>query len=406
MKTFKEHIEESDIFYLGEEVTPKQLSDIRTSINKQFSSLGIRVDLDTRHFKKRVDDKRNVKPISSAELIGVFKRASKKWKSKKFTNTILTTVDPVTGNKDKQAVIHDKQTDINIAAVLDTNNKIPEFIIKTILRKKEFGTRSPRLDVQMKTFLEYARDYRKEYDNYHARPEQRERNAARLRARRLMVKSGKVEKFDKMDVHHKDNDPLNNEEDNLEVTTQTWNRTEPRLRKEEVNEFQMSGRQQIVQIQKYLDDMRVSGDGTSKGVNVAKKKSIEKRFNLKDVKLDKNGKLISYKTDRGQLISANECDCFDHELTEAEYQGRKVKLNEPTRAPTGDRKKFYVYVKNDKGNIIKLGFGDPNSEIKRDDPKRRAAFRSRHSCDDDIGPKWKARYWSCYQWRAGAKVDN
>ena len=148
MKTFKEHIEESDIFYLGEDVTPKQLIDIRTSINKQFSSLGIRVDLDTRHFKKRVDDKRNVKPISSAELIGVFKRAAKKWKSKKFTDTILTTVDPVTGNKDKQAVIHDKQTDINIAAVLDTTgSRMPEFIIKTILRKKEFGTRSPRLDV-------------------------------------------------------------------------------------------------------------------------------------------------------------------------------------------------------------------------------------------------------------------
>ena len=148
MKTFKEHIEESDIFYLGEEVTPKQLIDIRTSINKQFSSLGIQVDLDTRHFKKRVDDKRNVKPISSAELIGVFKRAAKKWKSKKFTDTILTTVDPVTGNKDKQAVIHDKQTDINIAAVLDTTgSRMPEFIIKTILRKKEFGTRSPRLDV-------------------------------------------------------------------------------------------------------------------------------------------------------------------------------------------------------------------------------------------------------------------
>ena len=148
MKTFKEHIEESDIFYLGEDVTPKQLIDIRKSINKQFSSLGIQVDLDTRHFKKRVDDKRNVKPISSAELIGVFKRAAKKWKSKKFTDTILTTVDPVTGNKDKQAVIHDKQTDINIAAVLDTTgSRMPEFIIKTILRKKEFGTRSQRLDV-------------------------------------------------------------------------------------------------------------------------------------------------------------------------------------------------------------------------------------------------------------------
>ena len=43
--------------------------------------------------------------------------------------------------------------------------------------------------------------------------------------------------------------------------------------------------------------------------------------------------------------------------------------------------------------------------INRDDPEKRKAFRARHSCDDP-GPKWKARYWSCYQWRAGAKVDN
>jgi hypothetical protein len=78
------------------------------------------------------------------------------------------------------------------------------------------------------------RNYRNEYDNYHARPEQREKNAARLRARRLMVKNGKVTKFDDMDVHHKDNNPLNNEEENLEVTTKKWNRTEPRLRKEDV----------------------------------------------------------------------------------------------------------------------------------------------------------------------------
>ena len=81
--------------------------------------------------------------------------------------------------------------------------------------------------------IEEARDYRKEYDDYHSKPEQRERNAARLRARRQMVKDGKVKKFDKKDVHHKDNDPLNNEKDNLAVTTQNWNRSEPRLRKEE-----------------------------------------------------------------------------------------------------------------------------------------------------------------------------
>ena len=76
------------------------------------------------------------------------------------------------------------------------------------------------------------RNYRKEYDNYHSKPEQREKNAARLRARRLMVKKGKVKKNDKMDVHHKDNNPLNNDPKNLSVTTQKYNRTEPRLREE------------------------------------------------------------------------------------------------------------------------------------------------------------------------------
>ena len=88
----------------------------------------------------------------------------------------------------------------------------------------------------------------------------------------------------------------------------------------------------------------------------------------------------------------------------AEYQGKKVTLNDPIRSSDG-KKKFYVYVKNEKGNVIKLGFGDPNMEIKRDDPARRKSFRARHNCDDP-GPKYKARYWSCMQWRAGAKVDN
>tara|TARA_Y100000004_G_scaffold70382_1_gene79093 strand:- start:6318 stop:6650 length:333 start_codon:yes stop_codon:yes gene_type:complete len=97
-------------------------------------------------------------------------------------------------------------------------------------------------------------------------------------------------------------------------------------------------------------------------------------------------------------------DCYNHQITEAEYKGRKVKLNKPMRSNDG-KKKFYVYVKNEKGNIIKLGFGDPNMEIKRDDPKRRKSFRARHNCDNP-GPKYKARYWSCYQWRAGAKVKS
>lgn len=83
-------------------------------------------------------------------------------------------------------------------------------------------------------------------------------------------------------------------------------------------------------------------------------------------------------------------------LLETEYQGRSVKLNSPF---SGDSKhKRYVYVKNDKGNIIKLGFGDPNMEIKRDNPDRRKSYRARHHCDTDPGPKWKANYWSCRFW--------
>lgn len=77
-------------------------------------------------------------------------------------------------------------------------------------------------------------------------------------------------------------------------------------------------------------------------------------------------------------------------------------LNKPFRTPNGP-KKFSVYVKNEKGNVVKVNFGDPNMEIKRDDPARRKNFRARHNCANP-GPKWKARYWSCYQWRAGAPV--
>ena len=94
---------------------------------------------------------------------------------------------------------------------------------------------------------------------------------------------------------------------------------------------------------------------------------------------------------------------FRKYISEAEYQGKKVELDNPFRTPDGP-KKFSVYVKNEKGNVVKVNFGDPNMEIKRDDPARRKSFRARHNCDDP-GPKWKARYWSCYQWRANAPVN-
>jgi len=89
------------------------------------------------------------------------------------------------------------------------------------------------------------------------------------------------------------------------------------------------------------------------------------------------------------------------QLTEAEYQGRKVKLG---KIMQGDIKKFKVYVKNDKGKVVKVnfGFGGKSAHgkrmvIKKNNPARRRSFRARHNCDNP-GPKWKPRYWACRTW--------
>jgi len=94
----------------------------------------------------------------------------------------------------------------------------------------------------------------------------------------------------------------------------------------------------------------------------------------------------------------------ENDLFEAEYQGRKVKLNKPMR---GDVKKFKVYVNNDKGNVIKVNFGhggtsakakgEKTMKIRKSNPKARKSFRARHNCKNP-GPKTKARYWSCKAW--------
>ena len=90
-------------------------------------------------------------------------------------------------------------------------------------------------------------------------------------------------------------------------------------------------------------------------------------------------------------------------ITEAEYQGKKVKLNDPIR---GGSKKFYVYVKNDKGNVVKVSFGDSTGlSIKRDDPERRKAFRARHNCDQKKD-KTTPGYWSCKFWEKGKSVTD
>ena len=101
-----------------------------------------------------------------------------------------------------------------------------------------------------------ARDYKKEYANYHSRPDQIKRRAARNAARRLL--RGRKELTDEKDVHHKDNNPLNNDKSNLSIVTQHYNRREPRLRvKEDLRKWFGKG--------KKGDWVRVGTDGEIKG---------------------------------------------------------------------------------------------------------------------------------------------
>ena len=97
-----------------------------------------------------------------------------------------------------------------------------------------------------------------------------------------------------------------------------------------------------------------------------------------------------------ELFYDSMCGCEDL-ISEAEYKGRKVKLNK--RLP-GDVKKFKAFVKGcgkDKKRVTKINFGDKNMKIKKSNPKRRKSFRARHKCKT-AKDKCTARYWSCKAW--------
>ena len=100
---------------------------------------------------------------------------------------------------------------------------------------------------------------------------------------------------------------------------------------------------------------------------------------------------IEFMKEYQQQLNESTCDC----MLEAKYQGRTVSLGKPMR---GDSKKFKVYVKNPKtGKVVKVNFGAKGMNIKKNNPKRRSAFRARHNCKNP-GPRTKARYWSCRKW--------
>ena len=112
-----------------------------------------------------------------------------------------------------------------------------------------------------------------------------------------------------------------------------------------------------------------------------------------------NHELVILEADEFALDVMEHCGCQyiddEKEIDEAEYQGREVKLGKPM---SGDVKKYKVYVKDPKtGNVKKVNFGDPNMQIRRDNPEARKNFRARHNCADKKD-RTKAGYWSCRMW--------
>jgi hypothetical protein len=204
-----------------EDITKRDLDQIEKYADKLFGAVGIDVEF-TRHFMDRVNDTRNKTPITTSELVRLFKQSYKKFGKK------IARLGP-----DAEAVINDMKTNINMPFVLDLKGGELELIAKTVMRKKDFKTSGPKL-----AFEELSeRNYRKEYDNYQGTPEQIARRSSRNKARRVMGDKTKMG----MDVGHKDNDPMNNDPENLRNEDPSKNRREPRLReKEEIDELSSS----------------------------------------------------------------------------------------------------------------------------------------------------------------------
>jgi hypothetical protein len=135
--------------------------------------------------------------------------------------------------------------------------------------------------------------------------------------------------------------------------------------------------------------------------------SVEKRTIIQ-ISEDQFQRLFEYNEETPVLIYEDESGSVQNTnfestnmLNEAEYQGRKVQLG---KIMQGDIKKFKVYVKNDKGKVVKVnfGFGGKSAKgkrmvIKKNNPARRKSFRARHNCANP-GPRWKPRYWACRTW--------
>jgi hypothetical protein len=147
---------------------------------------------------------------------------------------------------------------------------------------------------------------------------------------------------------------------------------------------------------KYPNCVKKEADETNEASSPAQQAAIA--INMKKKGISPKNETL-YEDEYGSVEETN--FIIGDLITEAEYQGRKVQLG---KIMQGDIKKFKVYVKNDKGKVVKVnfGFGGKSAKgkimrIKKNNPERRKNFRARHNCDTP-GPRWKPRYWACRTW--------
>ena len=121
---------------IREDISKSDLDQIEKYADKLFAAVGIDVEF-TRHFLDRANDERNKKPISTAELIGLFKKTYKKHGKK------IPALGP-----DAEAVIKDMRTDINVPFVLNIDRDgMLDLVAKTVMRKQNFKTTNMELPV-------------------------------------------------------------------------------------------------------------------------------------------------------------------------------------------------------------------------------------------------------------------
>jgi hypothetical protein len=411
----------NESFEITESVTQQQINDLEKFGDRLLKKFDIDIEF-SRHFADRMNDARNNPDISVAEIQALFKKIAKN-KAKNIIN-----------NKGSEVVLKDIQKDLNLPIVIKVDGNEIDVIHKTIMRKKNFTTPNKVIEYE-----ETEAD--KRFNLFLEKTENDEKNTKALHEKAKVygisfeiletVYNRGIESFSKVSRN------------DLSESQWAWTR---------VNSFLAGGRARerdadLIEEKVCWDGYKQVGmkkkngkevpncvpeeggageEGTDKlrkrytkdtpGQTVEEQDNVDRAKEIIDREKTRDSKKFDRKMDLARLRDvrsknrqtrptneeacceecANELNETVYEVLESEYQGKNVTLNKPFRANDGKHDEC-VYVKNDKGNVVKVCYGDASMKNRDDNPKARKSFRARHGCDNP-GPKWRAKYWACKNW--------